>query len=156
MRREWLELTCEAGFPAYVHSRTGVAVGRAPGTGPFEWVLARAAFFTRFPRATAILRQGCGTALGTVDCVPCGPLPVFEPGDVLAIPYDIRRKPVTVRVVAVQMPLPTCGAEASYLLEDGTMTCWSERHEVWMTRRGPEVALGAVRVPKRAGRRKAR
>jgi len=154
MRREWFELRCEAGIHAYVHSRTREAVERSPGTGPSEWVLARAAFFSRFPGASAIRRQGCGTPLGTVDCVPSGPLPVFEPGDVLAIPYDIRRKPEPVRVVAVQMPLPTCGAEASYLLEDGTMTRWSERDEAWLTRRGAEVALGAVRMRKRAGRRR--
>jgi hypothetical protein len=156
MGRDWFELRCEAGVPAYVHSRTRQSVERAPGTGPSEWALSRAAFFTRFPRVSLIKRTGCGTPIGTVECVPCGPVPVFEPGDVLAIPYDTRREPEPVRVVAVQMPLPTCGTEASYLLEDGTMVCWSDRDEAWLTRRGHEVAIGAVRLPKRPRRRKSR
>jgi len=144
-------------MPAYVHSRTRRSLERSLGTGPSEWVLARAAFFSSFPNASTIRRPGIGTVLGTVDCVPCGPMPVFEPGDVLAIPYDARKEPESVRVVAVQMPLPTCGTEASYLLEDGTMVCWSDRDEAWLTRRGQDVILGAVRMPKRAsGRRKSR
>lgn len=154
MRREWLELRCEAGLPAYVHSRTRRSVERVPGSAPSEWALARAAFFSSFPKAKTIRRHGADTVLGTVDCVPCGPLPVFEPGDVLVIPYDGRKEPETVRVVAVQMPLPTCGTEASYLLEDGTMVCWSDRDEAWLTRRGQEVALGAVRMPVRKTRRR--
>jgi hypothetical protein len=151
MAREWFELDRDKGRPVYLHSRSRLAVERAPGMTDTDWSNVRSEFFGRFPRAVEI-RNGSG-ALPT-GFVPNGDAPVFSPGERLVICLSGRRKEASVRVAGVQMPLFGDGQPPSYLLDDGGEVFWNAKTDCWMIRTGGSIEVEIASAARARARRK--